>query len=92
MPYWIQKNSFPIDELCLRVHRDIVWVHPFPNGNGRFSRIICDALRYSLGSGYFLWGDFNGDVTHQTANRMAYINALREADKGNYQPLLNFVR
>ncbi len=33
--YWIENNTYPIDEICLRLHRVLVWIHPFPNGNGR---------------------------------------------------------
>ncbi|WP_413736324.1 mobile mystery protein B [Sodalis sp. RH21] len=27
--YWIENSTFPVDEIFLRVHRNIVWIHPF---------------------------------------------------------------
>src|SRR5208282_287039 len=33
--YWIEHETFSPDETAIRFHRDIVWIHPFPNDNGR---------------------------------------------------------
>lgn len=35
--YWIEHNTFPIDEIAVRFHHRLVAIHPFPNGNGRHS-------------------------------------------------------
>ncbi|WP_315708589.1 mobile mystery protein B [Brenneria uluponensis] len=88
--FWVENETFPVDEICLRLHRDIVWVHPFPNGNGRHSRIFCDALRVVLGSGFFTWGNAGNDLVSPDQHRKAYIDALREADRGQYARLIIF--
>ncbi|MBP9743589.1 MAG: mobile mystery protein B [Burkholderiales bacterium] len=88
--YWIDNQTYPMDEICIRLHHQLVWVHPFPNGNGRFSRIICDELRRCLGFGYFSWGNTNGSLISPDKNRRIYIEALRAADSKNYGPLLSF--
>ena len=49
--YWIEHNTFPIDEIAVRFHHRLVAIHPFPNGNGRHSRLAADLLIVSLGSG-----------------------------------------
>ena len=33
--YWKDNETFPPDEIAVRLHHDLVAVHPFPNGNGR---------------------------------------------------------
>lgn len=88
--YWVENKTYPIDEICIRLHHELVWIHPFPNGNGRFSRIICDELRRSLGGTYFTWGNTNGNLINPTESRKAYIEALRLADSRNYSRLLEF--
>jgi Fic-DOC domain mobile mystery protein B len=37
--YWIANNTFPPDEIAVRFHHRLVWVHPFANGNGRHARM-----------------------------------------------------
>ena len=88
--YWIKNKTFSVDEICIRLHHQLVWIHPFPNGNGRFSRIISDELRRSLGYGYFSWGRTNGNFVQATLSRKSYIEALRLADNKNYVALLEF--
>lgn len=88
--FWIENDICSTDETCLRVHRDIVWIHPFPNGNGRHSRIFCDVLRKSLGSSFFNWGNSGGELVSPDKHRAAYILALRRADIGEYDPLIKF--
>src|SRR5262245_50664735 len=34
--YWIEHESYPHDEIAVRFHHRLVWIHPFPNGNGRW--------------------------------------------------------
>ena len=42
--YWIDHQSYPTDEAAVRFHHRLVVVHPFPNGNGRWSRLAGDLL------------------------------------------------
>ncbi len=88
--YWVQNDTFHINEICLRLHREIVWIHPFSNGNGRHSRIFCDILRRALGKQNFTWGNHAGNLASADAHRLEYITALREADRGDYRRLINF--
>jgi len=37
-------NVVMLDEVAARFHHQLVLVHPFPNGNGRHSRLMTDAL------------------------------------------------
>ncbi len=89
--YWIENDIYEADEIATRFHHRLVYIHLFPNGNGRHARLMADTLLTEvLGKKPFSWGDANlnrdGDI------RRRYIDALRAADSQNYELLLNFVR
>jgi Fic-DOC domain mobile mystery protein B len=88
---WIEFKAYSYDELCIRFHHRMVYIHPFPNGNGRHSRIMADLLLKSLGEHFFTWGN-KANLTTQTKSRAKYLSALRAADKGDFKNLLTFAR
>jgi Fic-DOC domain mobile mystery protein B len=88
--YWIEHETFPVDEIGVRVHHRLAQIHPFPNGNGRHGRLMTDALLEELGVAPFTWGSANLDA--QGTARKTYISALRRADDGDYTQLIAFVR
>ncbi len=89
--YWIENKTFLPDELAARFHHALVWIHPFPNGNGRHSRMMTDALLKQLGQKAFSWGD-GGSLGNADEVRAQYLAALRAADKNDFTDLLIFVR
>lgn len=86
----IENRAYAIDESAVRFHRDLVWIHPFPNGNGRHARLMADLLVRRLGGTRFGWGA--GSLVTAGEARTQYICALRRADQGDYAPLLVFAR
>ncbi|MEO6216662.1 MAG: mobile mystery protein B [Sphingomonas sp.] len=88
--FWIENEVYPPDEIAVRFSHRIVAIHPFPNGNGRFSRLIGDMLALQLGRPRFTWGSANLVDANET--RKAYVNALRAADGHDIEPLLAFAR
>ena len=88
--YWVDHKSYDPDELAVRFHHRLVAIHPFPNGNGRWSRLAADLLVVRLGGSRFTWGRANlqikGDV------RDAYIRALQAADNHDFTALIAFAR
>ena len=78
--YQIEHAIIPFDEIALRFHHKLVWIHPFVNGNGRHARLIADLLVQQLGNAPFHWGDYQ-DLIEQTSLRKRYIEALQEADR-----------
>lgn len=88
--YWVEHKTYPPDEIALRLHRDIVWIHPFPNGNGRWSRMMADLLLAQLGGTRFTWG--GSALRDHDETRRLYIDALHAADRHDYGPLLAFAR
>lgn len=87
---WIAFTSYPADEIAVRFHHRLVAIHPFANGNGRWSRLMGDTLARRLGQSAFSWG--NGSLLDDDATRRAYIDALRVADRHDIGPLLTFAR
>jgi len=88
--YWIEHNTFTVLEFAARFHHRLVQIHAFPNGNGRHARIMTDVILKRLFNKPGLsWGgvsiDGQGDV------RTAYIESLRQADRGDYNPLITFL-
>ncbi len=88
--YWLDHETYPIDEIAARFHHMLVAIHPFPNGNGRHARLMADALLRQVGVSPFTWGSASLDV--KGAIRRQYIQALQAADAGDYAPLLCFIR
>jgi Fic-DOC domain mobile mystery protein B len=87
---WIEYTTYPPDEIAVRFHHRLVQIHPFPNGNGRHSRLMADLLAMSFGRERFSWGREN--LRDAGATRQRYIAALQAADNHDMGPLLRFAR
>lgn len=88
--YWIENETFAHDEIAIRFHHRLVFIHPFPNGNGRFARLTADLLAVRLGRPRFTWG--SGNLVATANLRRNYVTALRAADGHDIGPLLIFAR
>jgi Fic-DOC domain mobile mystery protein B len=88
--YWIKERPFDCDEIAIRFHHKLVLIHPFPNGNGRHSRLISDVLAVQLGCPRFTWGRANLQTEGGVRDR--YISALKCADLNDIMPLIAFAR
>lgn len=88
--YWIEHQTYPPDEIAVRLHHRLVAIHPFANGNGRHSRLMADLLAEKLGRPSFTWG--GASLADEGELRARYIAALRAADNHDIGPLLAFAR
>ena len=88
--FWIDNETYELDEIIARFHHRLVQIHPFPNGNGRHGRLAADLLANQLGVERFTWGSKSNRDPSET--RTSYVAALRAADGYNIEPLLKFVR
>ena len=88
--YWVEHATYPADEIAVRFSHRLVAIHPFPNGNGRFSRLVGDLLARHLGRPPFTWGRAN--LVNAGETRARYVEALRAADNHDIGPLLLFAR
>ena len=91
---WLTDDSaarYDLDECAIRFGYRLVVIHPFPNGNGRWSRLVSDALIVALGGTRFTWG--GRSLAEPGTLRRAYIKALRAAgNDADLGPLLAFAR
>lgn len=89
--FWIEHDTFQPDEIAYRFHHKLVWIHLFPNGNCRHSRLMTDIiLEEVLGVKSFLWG--SEALSNASDTRNQYIMSLRLADKEDFSALAKFVR
>lgn len=88
---WIDSDTCSADEMATRFHHRLVFIHPFPNGNGRHARTMTDLLlEQVLHSPRFTWGRDN--LIDPGGCRRLYIEALQSADEHEYGPLIKFMR
>jgi Fic-DOC domain mobile mystery protein B len=91
---WLADTStdrYSNDECAIRWGYRLVVIHPFPNGNGRWSRLASDALIVALGGSRFTWG--GASLAESGTLRRDYISALQSADnRGDFKPLMQFSR
>jgi Fic-DOC domain mobile mystery protein B len=76
-------------EMAARIHHRLVEIHPFENGNGRFSRLIADRFLLAWRFPHPMWPGRLGD---KSAERSRYIQALKSADQGDYTSLISIMK
>lgn len=88
--FWcIEKNDLSLIEQAVIIHHRLVFIHPYSNGNGRFARLVSDRYLKSFKHPFPSWPI---DLDRDGKRRKDYIAALREADKGDFEPLVLYVK
>jgi Fic-DOC domain mobile mystery protein B len=88
--YWNEHSVYDPVEAAVRLHHRMVFIHPFPNGNGRHARIMADTMLtrvYSVNPIDWAGGQ---DLQKMNNRRVTYIAAFKAADRGDLAPLLAF--
>ena len=76
-------------EKSARIHHQLVSIHPFENGNGRFSRLVADRYLIACKCPYPIWpSQIGGDGEI----RERYIGSLKAADRGDYESLIQLMQ
>ncbi len=89
--YWIIHQSFPDEEIAVRIKHRIVQMHCFANGNGRHSRLLADTMSEKIFHlPPFTWGA--ADLVKKGSPRADYLAALKKADAGDFSELLAFAK
>ena len=84
--YWDKNHTFDTEETATRIHHRAVQIHPFQNGNGRWSRMLANIYMRQHGKMPVRWQE--DLLAKENPNRDAYINALKKADNGDYDLLI----
>lgn len=94
LAFWLSENSdmLPL-EILARFHHRVVYIHPFVNGNGRWGRLVADALairQFELGT--LNWAidseNFRGP---ESPGREEYVATMKAGDKGDFRPLMAYL-
>jgi Fic-DOC domain mobile mystery protein B len=89
--HWAEHKTHTPTEAAVRLHHRLVFIHPFPNGNGRHARIMADAVLASVyGADAIDWAGGH-DLQKMNERRKAYIAALKAADRDDFVPLMALV-
>ena len=86
--YKINNASSQQDHIdCLTyAHYEFIRIHPFNNGNGRTGRILMNIVALKFGYKPIELYHREGD------SRRTYIEAMKSADHGNFEPLTSLIR
>ena len=84
--YWDKNKKFDVIEIASRLHHRAVQIHPFLNGNGRWSRMLANIYLKQNGLQPTKWNE--NLLSKENIDRSDYINALKKADDGDYTDLI----
>jgi len=88
--FWCVNKIYSEDEIAIRFKHRLVSIHCFPNGNGRHSRLIADLFISKIfNRPIFSWGE---KIAEPKELRALYLKALRMADRGDCNSLIEFSR
>ncbi len=88
---WQPENDDAVLTQSVQLHHQAVKVHPFKNGNGRWARFIANIWLRRRGMPRIEWPDRDVSVG-SGAVRATYLDAIRQADKFDYGPLIELHR
>lgn len=80
-----QASGMPLPEQAVRLHHVAVQIHPFPNGNGRWSRMVANIWLKLHGASPIEWPETTIGTT--STIRDEYLEAIKSADRGDYAKL-----
>ena len=84
---WANHAADPMEQSA-RIHHRTVQIHPFLNGNGRWARLLGQIWQFQKMGFYAEWPE--AQMWEEVSPlRGEYIGALKEADRGNLEPLLD---
>ena len=94
LAYWLgHECDMERQEVLARFHNRAAWIHPFENGNGRWSRLATDALTVRhYGLQFLNWADENEDLRNpDSPGRQRYVAAIKAGDQGDMAPLIEYL-
>ena len=84
--YWYNHKTYDATEAAARIHHRAVQIHPFQNGNGRWSRMLANIYLRQNGLMPVKWQE--DALAKENPKRADYIKALKLADNGDYSLLI----
>lgn len=88
--YWDIHKTYDAAEMAARIHHRAVQIHPFQNGNGRWSRMLANIYLRQNGLMPVKWQE--DALAKENPKRIQYIKALKMADDGDYSAFIEMHR
>ncbi len=88
--FWLANKTYTSKEIAARLHERLLTIHPFPNGNGRFSRIIIEYFCKQHQIECPSWGKW----MHKSPKirRLQYIDSIVKSRREyDFKDLENFI-
>jgi Fic-DOC domain mobile mystery protein B len=76
--FWLDNKTFKERELISRMHERFLTIHPFSDGNGRWSRLLINMICEKEGMEAPSWG---AEIKNDEERRKRYIEAVIKARK-----------
>lgn len=77
-------------EQAAKLHHGAVRIHPFPNGNGRWSRMLANIWLLRNEAPIVEWpADLTKEKEEKSPIHKEYLEAIRAADQCNFDPLID---
>ena len=84
--FWDKHKTFDVYETTTRIHHRAVQIHPFKNGNGRWSRMLANIYLRQNGLMPVKWQE--DLLASENPKRDKYINSLKKADNSDFSDLI----
>lgn len=88
--FWEANSTFPTLELSVHIDFRAVRIHPFLNGNGRWSRLLGNIYLKKKDHPIVRWPEET--IGNQSPVRDEYLEAVKKADDGDMPPLLELYK
>lgn len=86
--FWPIESEKKAIENAVKFHYRLTHIHPFKNGNGRHARFMANLYLYNHHFSLLPWGAC--PLNKNDATRKKYLTALKEADQGKLDKLIQF--
>jgi Fic family protein len=90
LEYWRNAGEMEILEQAALLHHRAVSIHPFLNGNGRWSRLLANIFLKQAINKLTIWPEET--VGNASIIREEYLASVRAADNGDYEALIGLHR
>ena len=88
--YWKIESHKDAIEYAVKFHHRLTLIHPFNDGNGRHARLIANLYLYYNDYSFLPWGACPLNKNDLARNK--YLAALRDADRGKLDGLIDFAK
>lgn len=85
---WLEFKSYPHREMMALFHERLLTIHPFRDGNGRWSRVLVQFVSTREKQELPSWGQH---IKDDELRRQAYLAAIKTARTQDHLPLMEFM-